>query len=105
MTVLLILAATEELDASHAVAIPILAPPMTLPLLAEICTRAGHSVERLDTRFFSRRSDGILPVPKWELDWPALEKPIATSPAEIVCLSFLSSSAANAMKIAQLCRR
>lgn len=95
MDVLLILAAIPEIRDTAGFAWPVLAPPLTLPLLGEICRRAGHGVELLDTRLLMRPRGG-----EWQLDRDRLRRSITESAAQAVGVSFLSSSAPEGFKIA-----
>jgi anaerobic magnesium-protoporphyrin IX monomethyl ester cyclase len=100
MKALLVLAAMPELKADWPVRYPILTPPLTLPLLAEICRRAQYEIELLDTRFcMERTADG------WSLNREALESAIARSTAEVAGISFLSSSATDGFEVAALCKK
>ena len=99
MKVLLILAAIPELKASSSVRYPVMAPPLTLPLLSAVCRRAGFEVELIDTRLYMERSAN-----EWVLNYAALEKAISLSTAEVAGISFLSSSAKDGYSIAALCK-
>ncbi|NDJ77846.1 MAG: hypothetical protein GYB65_16470, partial [Chloroflexi bacterium] len=80
--------------------LPVMTPPLTLLMLGEICRQAGHTVELVDTRLHLRIEGG-----EWRLDLDRLEEVIAASPAQVVGISFLSSSASDGWAIAQIAHR
>lgn len=101
MKILLILVATPEMKPMEGVLYPIMAPPLTLPLLAEICrgARSSPEVETLDSRFSMQVREGA-----WVFDKEDLLAQVEGSGADIVAISFLSSSAAVGFEIASHCR-
>src|SRR5262245_25137192 len=100
MKILLILAAIPEVKPAHSICYPILAPPMTLPLLEAVCKRSNFEVELMDTRYYMKR-DGR----EWQIDYEALERDVRLSTATVAGVSFLSSSAKLGFFAASLCRK
>lgn len=100
MKVLLILAAMPEVKSNISIHYPVMAPPITLTLLGEICRRAGHTVELIDTRFYMEQDRD-----DWVLNETLLQSAIAKSDADIAGVSFLSSSATEGFRVAFLCKQ
>jgi radical SAM superfamily enzyme YgiQ (UPF0313 family) len=100
MKILLILVAIPELAAGTAGGVPILAPPLTLPVLAALACRARVTPVCLDVRFFMHARDG-----EWVLDRAALHAAIAASGCELAGVSFMSSAAALGVQVAGECAR
>ncbi|HEY0755749.1 MAG TPA: radical SAM protein [Ktedonobacteraceae bacterium] len=100
MKILLILVAMPEMKPIASIPYPIMAPPITLLLLAEICRRAGYEAELIDTRFYMSQQEN-----EWVLNDNLLERAIAQSDAEIAGISFLSSSAQEGFRVAAYCKK
>lgn len=101
MKVLLILVGQPDFRVEYAAArpLPVMSPPMTLLVLGEVCRRAGFEAELVDTRLCMEPEAGA-----WVLREQALAAAIEGSSAEVVGLSFLSSSAGDGFRVAGLCR-
>ena len=108
MKIMFILSATPELSVKDAHfyhrRYPIMAPSLTLLILSELARLENHTVELLDTRLhMSLPSDPN--TQEWENNLDVVEDTISKSDADVVGISFLSSSALEAYKIAKLCRK
>lgn len=81
-----------------------MAPSSTLLILSELVRQAGHTTELIDTRLHMNlpaHPDGQ----EWTRNFDTIEANIANSDAEIIGMSFLSSSAIDAYQVAALCKK
>ena len=108
MKILFILSAIPELSAENAekwkIRFPLMAPSSTLLILGELARAKNYTVELLDTRLFMRL-DKLSENSGWTLDLPAIEKEILENKPNLVGISFMSSSAPDAYRIAAICRK